>query len=32
MPLTPQQRHLLEKWETLSESSKKAFLQLLSNF
>lgn len=32
IPLTSQQLHLLEKWETLSESSKEALLLLLSNF
>lgn len=32
IPLTAEQRNLIEKWETLSKSSKEAFLQLLSNF
>lgn len=30
IPLTPEQRKLLEKWDTLSESSKEAFFRLLS--
>jgi hypothetical protein len=28
--LTPEQRKLLEKWDTLSDSSKEAFFRLLA--